>query len=173
MDDAVPRDAIVFTGRMSTFGGPKDMGVAPHEGLALINPSEINKYPDLFLPEQPAGTSGLARRLNPDAHYVACRWNYGRTPREKLKTTKVIVTNPITGAKIEAQPVTWGPDPATGRVADLSDGLAKELGLDTDQICAVTVPAAAVLSSERGMLNKVLGIRLSRTGRLKHLARPR
>ena len=157
MNEVIRRDAIVFAGRMSTFGGPKDTGVAPHEGLALINPSEVNSYPDLFLPEQPAGTTGLARRLNPDARYVACRWDYGRTPREKLKTTKVIVTNPKTGAEFEAQPVTWGPDPATGRVADLSDGLARELGLETDQICAVTVPATAVLSFESGMLRKVLG----------------
>jgi len=157
MNDVVPRDATAFTGRMSTFGGPKDMGVAPHEGLALIKPSEIDKYPGLFLSEQPTGTSGLARRLNPDAHYVACRWDYARTPREKLKSTKVKVTNPKTGAEIEAQPVTWGPDPATGRVADLSDGLARELRLETDQICSVTVPAAAVLSSESGVLNRILG----------------
>jgi hypothetical protein len=157
MDDIVARDAVVFTGRMSTFGGPKDLGVAPHEGLALINPSEIDKYPNLFLPAQPAGTSGLARRLDPNAFYVACRWDYAKTPREKLKTTTVLVTNPKTGAEVEAQPVTWGPDPATGRVADLSDGLAAKLDLETDQICSVRVPAAAVLSFEGGVLNKVFG----------------
>ena len=27
--------------------------------------------PHLFLPYQPAGTTGLARRLNPNVHYIA------------------------------------------------------------------------------------------------------
>ncbi len=53
---------------------PTDMGVSPSEGLAFIQ--EIEQAPHLFLPYQPEGTSGLARRLNPDIHYIACRWEY-------------------------------------------------------------------------------------------------
>jgi hypothetical protein len=141
----VPRtiDEIVFTGRMSTFGGPKDSGVAPDEGLELINPAQLGEFPGLFLADQPSGTTGLARRLNTDAHYVACRWDFAKTPKEKLRAIKVVVSNPKTGKSIEAQPVDWGPDPATGRVADLSDGLAKDLELQTDGICSVVVPASA------------------------------
>ena len=42
MDDVVPRDAVVFTGRMSTFGGPKDTGVAPHEGTNTTHYSVVD-----------------------------------------------------------------------------------------------------------------------------------
>src|SRR3977135_4320159 len=91
-------DNIVFSGRMSTFGGPKDSGVAPHEGLALISQSEADQYPGLFLPQQPPGTEGLARRLDTNAYYVACRWDYTKTPRERLRKTKVLVSNPKTGS---------------------------------------------------------------------------
>ena len=39
------------------------MGVSPSEELAFIH--EMDQAPYLFLPYQPDGTSGLARRLNP------------------------------------------------------------------------------------------------------------
>ena len=62
---------------MSVFGGPADEGVGPHEGLALIGPTDLGIwwYSCLFLPESPAGTTGLARRLNPRAFYLAMRWD--------------------------------------------------------------------------------------------------
>jgi hypothetical protein len=137
-------DAIVFTGRMSTFGGPQDSGVGINEGLDLINPSQADRFLGLFLPADPAHPVGLARRLNPDAHYVACRWDFSKTPKEALLKTKVAVSNPKTGQSFDAVPVDWGPDPATGRVADLSDGLARDLKLETDDICSVTVPTSAL-----------------------------
>ena len=64
------------------FGGPDDTGVKPDEGLALV--SAIDQAAQLFLPYQPEGTTGLARRLNPYIHYVACRWDYDVTPKEML-----------------------------------------------------------------------------------------
>ena len=71
-------------GRCSYFGGPNDMGVSPDEGLAFhydINPD--NEH--LFLPLQPDGTTGLARRLNSRAvSYIACRWNYNVTSKDML-----------------------------------------------------------------------------------------
>ena len=70
------------TGTCSSFGGPDDEGVSPSEELAFIH--EMDQAPHLFLPYQPEGTSGLARRLNPYIHYVACRWNYDDTSREML-----------------------------------------------------------------------------------------
>ncbi len=39
----------IFTGTMSTFGGPEDMGVSPSEGLALCEPHEMDVFPDTML----------------------------------------------------------------------------------------------------------------------------
>ena len=128
-----------FRGKMSTFGGPDDTGVAPDEGLALVEPSEIDRFDGYFLPQQPAGTTGLARRLDPDSYYIAMRWDYAVTPRSFLQKIMVQVT--ANGKTIEARPVDWGPNTSTGRICDLSPGLAQALGLDTDDVCAIAVPA--------------------------------
>ena len=132
---------IAFEGKMSTFGGPNDHGVSSSEGLALFGQADVAENPDLFLPQQPPNTTGLARRLNPDAKYLACRWDYKTTPKNflKAKTTKVKVTNPANGKSAEARPADWGPAVWTGRVADLSPGLAHELALDTNAKCQVEV----------------------------------
>jgi hypothetical protein len=132
--------SATLSGRMSVFGGPSDSGVAADEGLALFGPDDVDDHPELFLPQQPLGTTGLARRLNPNAHYIACRWKYAETPRAHLRAIKVTVRNPQTGRSAEAQPADWGPAESTGRVADLSPGLAAFLGLQTDQTCEVTIP---------------------------------
>ena len=127
-------------GRMSCFGGPDDMGVAPIEGLAIFDISDVRLRSDIFLPQQPEGTHGTARRLNPKAYYLACRWNYRQTPIPWLRTHKLWVTNPKNGRTALAQPVDWGPNPETGRIADLSPGLAEDLGLVTDDLCTVEIP---------------------------------
>ena len=74
-------------GKMSTFGGPHDLGMAANEDLALFTKADLQdpKYAYLFLPASPPGTSGLGRRLNPDRYYFACRWNYANTPKEFLR----------------------------------------------------------------------------------------
>jgi hypothetical protein len=131
---------VTLFGTMSVFGGPNDTGVTPNEGLALIDPSDVASFPDMFLPAQPPNTTGLARRLNPNAAYVACRWDYSVTPKDFLKSAKVVVTNPSTGQSGSAQPVDWGPNASTGRIIDLSPGLASTLGLTTDDTCTVIVP---------------------------------
>jgi hypothetical protein len=119
-------------GKMSTFGGPSDRGVGPDEGLALVNENELAEVSDYFLPEQPPGTTGLARRLNPAKPYIACRWDYGATPRDSLRKGVVKVINVRTGKFAFAKPVDWGPNEKTGRIADLSPGLAQALELTTD-----------------------------------------
>jgi hypothetical protein len=131
---------------MSTFGGPADDGVAPHEGLALIGPTDLALwwFAHLFLPQPPPGTTGLARRLNPRAYYLAMRWDYARWPKDFLRATVVRLTNPATGSDILARPVDYGPGdgllidgqptPDTGRLADLSPGAALALGLRTDDL---------------------------------------
>ena len=47
---------------------PGDEGVALDEGLAFIY--EYETAPQLFLDEQPPGTTGLARRLDPSAFSI-------------------------------------------------------------------------------------------------------
>ncbi|MDY7050464.1 MAG: hypothetical protein RPG89_18095 [Microcystis panniformis WG22] len=128
---------IKLTGKMSTFGGPNDTGMRRTEGLALVNRYE--ELPDYFL-RPPNGDEGLGRLLNPDKYYIACRWNYSVTPRRYLISTFVKVTNPKNGQSAEAKPVDWGPAEWTGRVADISPGLALKLGLETDDLCIVEIP---------------------------------
>jgi len=129
-----------LTGAMSTFGGADDTGVSPSEGLALCEPGEVGKFPGLFLTAQPAGTTGLARRLDPKSHYIACRWDYSETPRAYLQGISVTVTNPKNGKSLAARPIDWGPNERTTRIADLSPGLAADLGLATNDICKVALP---------------------------------
>ncbi len=52
-----------ISGRMSTFGGPNDMGVGPHEGLALVNRSNFHLVEKYFLPYQPAGITEMLRKI--------------------------------------------------------------------------------------------------------------
>lgn len=114
------------------------MGVSPSEGLAFIY--ELDDAPGLFLPYQPKGTTGLARRLDPGKHYIAMRWNYDNISKEQLLDFRVRVTAPATGRSLIARPADWGPHEDTGRVADLSPGLMRALGIETDDEVVVSVP---------------------------------
>jgi hypothetical protein len=126
-------------GACSEFGGPDDFGVSSDEGLALhFEITDDNQH--LFLPFQPPETHGLARRLNPFVHYVACRWNYDVTPKSMLAEGQALVRVPSTGLELAAFPADWGPNEATGRVADLSPGLLADLGLETDDEVEVIFP---------------------------------
>jgi len=127
------------TGRCSHFGGPEDTGVSSSEGLAFIY--DYNTAPHLFLPVQPPGTTGLARRLNPDIFYVACRWDYGVTSKSALARPSVQALVRAGGKEFFAWPADWGPHEDTGRVADLSPALMEALGLETDDNVEVIYPA--------------------------------
>lgn len=133
-----PSTLLTISGRASYFGGPNDTGVSPSEGLAFIY--QVGDAPHLFLPYQPVGTTGLARRLNPHVHYVACRWDYNLTPPDLLlnKTALVRVEK---GIELTAFPADWGPHPDTGRIADLSPGLMLDLGIETDDEVEIIFPA--------------------------------
>src|SRR5438093_2183314 len=73
-------------GAISVFGGPRDTGVGPDEGLALITPAMLDRFSEFFLSEQPPGTTGLARRLNNlGSRYIACRWVQEETPYDFLR----------------------------------------------------------------------------------------
>ena len=140
-----PAEEILFRveGKMSTFGGPTDTGMSAAEGLALFTLADLqdSKYSYLFLPTPPPGTTGLGRRLDPEKYYFACRWNYNDTPREFLKRALARVENPANGRTVDARPADWGPNISTGRVADLSPGLAAALGLQTDDVVRITISA--------------------------------
>lgn len=125
---------LKFEGNMSTLGGANDHGMARDEGLALVQRYE--ELPAYFL-RPPSDDEGLGRLLNPQKYYLACRWNYGIVPKSDLVKVMAKVTNPRNGKFAEAKPVDWGPHERTGRVADLSPGVAEHLGLETDDICTV------------------------------------
>ena len=135
------------TGKCSHFGGPEDTtGVSADEGLAFH--STVNKQNQhLFLPLQPSNTTGLARRLNAKGvHYLACRWSYDVTSKKMLAGPDMaLVTNVKTGVSATAFPADWGPagpesDHDTGRVADLSPALMRDLDLETDDVVSVVYP---------------------------------
>ena len=132
-----PPPSLHLSGKVSYFGGPEDSGVAPDEGLAFIY--EVSDAPRLFLPHQPEGTTGLARRLNPHVHYIATRWNYDVTPPDMLLSQQALVRVPA-GIELTAWPADWGPNTNTGRVADISPGLMEDLGLTTDDEVEVIFP---------------------------------
>ena len=128
------------TGKVSWFGGPEDMGVSPSEGLAFIY--EVETAPHLFLATQPAGTTGLARRLNPNVPYIAMRWDYDEYPKDMLASMDYVahVYSPKTGREFLAWPADWGPHVDTDRVADISKGLMDYLGITTDDTVEVIFP---------------------------------
>jgi N-acetylmuramoyl-L-alanine amidase len=125
-------------GKVSWFGGPEDTGVKPDEGLAFIY--DVEDAPHLFLSYQPEGTTGLARRLNPDEFYVACRWDYDKYPKSSLLQEMALVRAPKTGKFLKVYPADWGPHVDTGRVADISPGAMKYLGIQTDDEVEVIYP---------------------------------
>ena len=128
-------------GKVSWFGGPADKGVSASEGLAFIYKYETAPY--LFLDKQPPNTTGLARRLDPDVYYVACRWVYADTPKTMLAQAMpmALVTATKTKRHFYAWPADWGPHKDTGRVADISKGLMDALGIKTDDEVTVVYPA--------------------------------
>lgn len=127
-------------GKVSYFGGPDDMGVAPDEGLAFIY--SVDTAPWLFLDDQPPGTSGLARRLDPNVPYIATRWDYDVHSKEMLASMDhlALVTAPKTGRQMLCWPSDWGPHHSTNRVADISPGLMEYLGIITDDEVIVEFP---------------------------------
>ena len=125
-------------GKVSSFGGPDDLGVSPSEGLALY--SDVSQAPHLFLSYQPEGTSGLARRLNPETFYVAARWDYDQYPKSVLTEEMALIHAPKTGKSLKLYPADWGPHEDTDRVADISPGAMAYLGIQTDDEVELLFP---------------------------------
>jgi N-acetylmuramoyl-L-alanine amidase len=135
-----PPSGVLFQakGACSWFGGPDDTGVSPSEGLAFI--FNVSEAPHLFLPTQPPGTTGLARRLNPYVGYVACRWDYDVTSKTMLRDSGQRALIRANDWEVLAFPADWGPHGDTNRVADLSPGLMEVLGIVTDDEVEVIYP---------------------------------
>jgi hypothetical protein len=133
-----PGEEYNLSGKVSWFGGPDDLGVDPDEGLAFIY--DIDQAPHLLLAEQPPNTTGLARRLNPYTHYIACRWDYDAHPKDTLLSKVALVRAVKTGVALTAIPADWGPHVDTGRIADLSPSLMKDLGIETDDTVEIIFP---------------------------------
>lgn len=139
-EEGVEDTKLRAKGRVSWFGGPEDTGVSPSEGLAFLY--DVEDKPQIFLDEQPSGTSGLARRLDPSTNYIAMRWDYDQFSKDYLAgPTMALVRSPKTGKEFKAHPADWGPHVDTNRVADLSPGLMEALGIETDDEVEVVYPA--------------------------------
>jgi hypothetical protein len=139
-EEGVEDTKLHARGKVSWFGGPEDEGVSPSEGLAFIY--DIEDKPEIFLDEQPPGTTGLARRLDPSTRYIAMRWDYDRFSKDFLAgSAQALVRAPRTGKEFMAHPADWGPHVDTDRVADISPGLMEALGISTDDEVEVTYPA--------------------------------
>jgi N-acetylmuramoyl-L-alanine amidase len=129
---------VKVTGKVSHFGGPDDTGVDHDEGLAFIY--EYEMAPQILLAEQPPGTTGLARRLDPNSPYVAIRWDYDVTPKTMLQNPHLVAKVSAKGKSFYAWPGDWGPNSETSRVADISPGLMEMLGITTDDTVTVEYP---------------------------------
>jgi hypothetical protein len=132
----------ILCGSCSWFGGPDDEGVSSSEDLAwwetwdqVVN----DKAEGLFLDAQPPGTTGLARRLDPDEFYIAMRWDYDEISKNDLKRTICIVRSPDTSKAFFARPSDWGPNSNTGRICDISPGLMQALGVETDDDVEIVI----------------------------------
>jgi hypothetical protein len=134
-------------GKVSWFGGPNDDGVDEDEDLAWWDDLDtaLDDAPELFLNYQPSGTTGLARRLDPAAHYIAMRWDYDVWSKSDLASGEIMfqVKSPKTKKHVICRPADWGPHTSTNRVADVSPAVLDKLGIDTDDEVEVTVTRRA------------------------------
>lgn len=127
-------------GKCSEFGGPDDNGMNGNaedtdgkvdSGLAYWEPHEANNRKDMFM-DAPKDNpkQEVWRRLRTDFPYIAMRFDK-TLPRKILQNTPFKITNIKTGAWAVGFPVDYGPGIET-RLIDLSPGLMKRLGLQTD-----------------------------------------
>lgn len=122
-----------MTGKCSTFGGLNDSGMMESEGLALYEHAEADTRPDLFRERSANEAEGTSKRLKEDSFYIALRFNKALHSRKIYQSLKYKVSNPANGKSTIAFLVDWGPNANTGRLVDLSPGLARFLEVQTDQ----------------------------------------
>ena len=126
-------------GKCSEFGGPADSGMTASEGLAFL--FKQSDKPAVFMPGKVLSSPALGHDLNVETHYIACRWDYNKTPKTMLAGDQVaLVRNAETGLALTAMPADWGPHSDTDRIIDLSPSLMRDLQLTTDQDVEVIYP---------------------------------
>jgi hypothetical protein len=127
LGDIVTHDGRQFVlGTVSWFGGPRDTGVAATETGAVTG-EVLRRLND---PMSPSAAQLAARPQ--DFYYVAMRWKYSPQGVAWLRSARMLVVNPSTGASVVVRPVDWGPHTRTGRIVDLSPQALHDLGLETD-----------------------------------------
>jgi hypothetical protein len=113
-------------GRVSWFGGPDDTGVSSTETGAVTG----ERLRSLNSPMNPSPAEAASHPE--DYYYCAMRWNYSPRGVSWLRSARLVVRNPNTGATVIVRPVDWGPHTRTGRVIDLSPQSLRALGVSTD-----------------------------------------
>jgi hypothetical protein len=135
---------IAERGKISWFGGPDDSGVSSSEDTAFWETWDqvvADGAEDLFLEEQPEGTTGLARRLDSyGTYYIAMRWDYDVYDHAHLKSHVALVRNPENGMSVTCKPADWGPHVDTDRICDVSRLTLDTLQCSTDDIVEVIYP---------------------------------
>lgn len=124
----------ILRGKISEFGGAADSGMTPTEGLACYEHHEADERLDLFYHRSYNQAVGTSKRLKPEALYFAYRFPLDPRPdRKTLQNTQFLFRNPANGRFCVAWLVDWGPHERTGRVFDVSPGVAAALGIQTDE----------------------------------------
>ena len=126
-----------WKGRISTFGGPGDMGMIHDTGLTLYEPAEADRAVPLF--EDGPHSQPTWQRLRTSAFYIALPFS-GKAEgalRRQLQAADFKITNPLNGESAIARLVDRGPAADTQRLVDMSQGLADHLGLATDDVAEV------------------------------------
>jgi hypothetical protein len=131
---------LMVKGQWKTFGGPDDQTRRSDEGLSLVSEADIPFFSSVLLPNQPAGTTGLIKRLDPTKYYIACHWDSSMKSSFLKRGEMAKVSNVRTGKTIKARPVDYGPASFTNCVADISPGLKDFLGLQGADEISVEVP---------------------------------
>lgn len=134
-----------WRGRLSTFGGPDDKGMAGgaadrdgkvDTGLTLYEPAEADRADALFMPGLPSVL--VWKRLRIHANYIALPFMDSAAVqpfRRQLQMAdfKVSANDKVIVARL----VDRGPHYTTKRMIDLSPGLAIALGVKTDDVVDV------------------------------------
>lgn len=127
---------VVAQGKASAFGGPKDTGGTPDEGLFYYDSKDIFRQPlaSLILAKQPPGTSGLFRRLaNHAALYVAYRAPKTAACRAWIREHPFLLRSAKCPEGIAVWVADWGPAAWTKRGVDCSDAALAAVQVRTDQ----------------------------------------
>lgn len=127
-------------GKLSIFGGASDKGMISDSGLALYEPAEADRRPDMFLPADAGNPNQPTwQRLRTDFPYIALRFSNLASLRAINQGTPYKITNLDTGQWVVGFLVDWGPAESTGRIIDVSPCIARALRVETDDMVSVAV----------------------------------